>query len=147
MASEDLRTITKRAWDEAFHKGNVDALDEILAPDLVHHQPPMPDLKGLTAYKQMVAEMRKAFSDITFAFDEMIAEGDVSAARWTFQGTHTGQMPNMPPAPPTGRRVTMTGIGLVHLVNGKVKEMWQYPDMLGFMQQLGVVPPMGQPNK
>lgn len=144
MASEDLKTTTKRAWDEAFHKGNVNALDEIVAPDMVHHQPPGPDLKGLAAYKQMVADMRKAFSDIKLTFDEIIVEGEVSAARWTFQGTHTGQMADMPPIPPTGKRVTMTGIGLIHTVNGKVVEMWQYPDMLGFMQQLGVVPPMGK---
>ena len=143
MASEDLKTMVRRAWDEAFHKGNVDALDEITAPDMLHHQPPAPDLRGLAAYKQMVAEMRKAFSDIKFAFDEIVVEGEVTAARWTFQGTHTGQIPNMPPIPPTSKRVTMTGIAIVHTVNGKAVEMWQYPDTLGFMQQLGAAPPMG----
>ena len=143
MAPEDLRTITKRAWDEAFHKGNVNALDEIVAQDLVHHQPPMPDIKGLAAYKQMVAEMRKAFSDIKFTFDEMIAEGDASAARWTFQGTHTGQMPGSP-VPPTGKQVTMTGLGMARAVNGKAVEHWNYVDMLGLMQQLGIAPPMGK---
>lgn len=144
MAREDLKTKIRRAWDEAFHKGNVDALDEIVAPDMLHHQPPGPDLNGLVAYKKMVADMRKAFSDIKFAFDEIVVEGEANAARWTFRGTHTGHVPNMPPIPPTGKRVTMTGIAVVHTVNGKAVEMWQYPDMLGLMQQLGVVPQTGK---
>lgn len=141
MATEDLKTKIRRAWDEAFHKGNVNALDEIVAPELVNHQPPGPDTKGLTAYKQMVTDLRKAFSDIKFTFDEIIVEGEVNATRWTFQGTHVGQLAAMAPIPPTGKRVTMTGIAFVHTVNGKAVELWQYIDMPGFMQQLGVSPP------
>ncbi len=141
MATEDLKTKIRRAWDEAFHKGNVNALDEIVAPELVNHQPPGPDTKGLAPYKQMVTDLRKAFSDIKFTFDEIIVEGEVNATRWTFQGTHVGQLATMAPIPPAGKRVTMTGIAFVHTVNGKAVELWQYIDMPGFMQQLGVSPP------
>ena len=141
MAPEDHKTKVRRVFDDAFNKGNVNAVDEVAAPDVIYHRPPGPDVRGLAAYKQMVVDMRKAFSDIQFTFDDFIMEGETAgAARWTFQGTHTGQMANMP-IPPTGKRVTMTGLTLVHMVNGKAVEEWEYVDMLGFMQQLGVAPP------
>jgi steroid delta-isomerase-like uncharacterized protein len=145
MAPEDHKAKVRQAFDEAFIKGNVNAIDEIAAPDIVFHRPPEPDVKGLAAYKQMIVDMRKSFSDIQFTFDDFIIEGETAAARWTVRCTHTGQMPSMP-IPPTGKRVTMTGLTLVHMVNGKAKEEWEYVDMLGFMQQLGVAPPSG-PNK
>jgi predicted ester cyclase len=93
----------------------------------------------LDAYKQIITDLRKAFSDVQFTFDEVVSEGEAVATRWTFRGTHTGQLPN-PPIPPTGKRVTMTGLTLVHTVNGKTVEAWEYSDMLGLMQQLGVAP-------
>jgi predicted ester cyclase len=143
MTPEEHKTKVRQAWDEAW-KGNVDALDEITAPDILDHQPPLPDTRGLAAYKQTITEMRKTFSDIQFRFDEIIVEGDSEVARWALQGTHTGQMQNMPPAPPTGKRVTITGIGFAHQKNGKTVEIWQYIDMLGLFQQLGMVPAMSK---
>jgi predicted ester cyclase len=139
MSSENLRTIVERAFDEAF-KGNVEALDEVVAPDIVFHRPPHPDVKGLTAYKQGVADMRKPWSDMHMAFDDFFVEGNKCATRWTLEATHTGVIPELP-VPPTGKRITMTGISLVHMVNGKSAEEWEYVDMLGLMQQLGAAPP------
>jgi predicted ester cyclase len=138
MAPEDLRTKVQQAFNEAF-KGNVNALDEVTSQDILFHRPPGPDVKGLAAYKQGVEGLRKSFSDIEFTFDDFMIEGNKAACRWTFKGTHTGLMPDMP-IPPTGKRVTMTGLTLVHMVNGKSSEEWEYGDMLGVMQQLGVAP-------
>jgi len=45
---------------------------------------------------------------------------------------------------PTAKQVTMTGIAINRVVGGKIVENWLNADMLGTMQQLGVVPAPGQ---
>ena len=139
MATDDEKTKRLRTIEEVFNKGNVDALDGITAPDIVYHVPPRPDVKGREAYKQYMADMMKAFSGFSFALHQYIFEGDADAGRWTIQGALTGQMPGSP-IPPTGKQVTMTGILMTRLINGKAVEQWNYVDFLGFMQQLGVKP-------
>jgi steroid delta-isomerase-like uncharacterized protein len=143
MTPEEHKAKVRQVIDEAYGKGNLDALDEVNAPDAVWHQRPGPDIKGMDAYKQMVTNLRNALSDFKFTVDEYIAEGDINAMRWTIQGTHSGQLMNLP-VPPTGKQVTMNGILMTRLVNGKAVEHWNYSDMLGFMQQLGVAPPTGK---
>jgi steroid delta-isomerase-like uncharacterized protein len=143
MTPEEVKEKTQRGWDEIW-KGNMDAMDEVATPDVVCHEPPMPDIRGRDGLKQWARELRRAFSDIQFRFDEFVSMGETAAARWTFQGTHTGQLPDVPLGPPTGKRVTWTGVAFVHMESGAAKEMWQYADLLGMMQQLGVVPSMGK---
>jgi steroid delta-isomerase-like uncharacterized protein len=139
MTPEEMRAKVLRACDEAYNKGNFDALDEINAADVVWHNPPGPDIEGLEAYKQMMKGLRNALSGFQFTIDQHIAEGDTGAIRWTIRGTHTGQLLNLP-VPPTGKQVTMNGVLMTRLVNDKAVEHWNYSDMLGFMQQLGVAP-------
>lgn len=146
MSTEELKVKVRRAIDEAFNKGNLNAMDEIVTEGIIYHRPPNPDIKGLEAFKQMIAGIRKAYSDFNFKIDELIMEGDTSALRWSLQGTHTGQSTSMP-IPPTGKRVAISGLIMIHTVNGKSVEEWEYLDMLGLMQQLGVVPPMGPGGK
>jgi steroid delta-isomerase-like uncharacterized protein len=67
----------------------------------------------------------------------MIAEDDRVAVRWTFHATHTG---NFRGIPPTGKSVTMTGITIYRLANEKIKEARSNLDMLGLLQQLGIIP-------
>ncbi len=68
----------------------------------------------------------------------MVTEGEKLACRFTFRGSHRGAFLGVPP---TGKQVTMAGITVLHFVNGKCVERWNNADMLGLMQQLGVVPP------
>ena len=118
MASEDEKTRVLRIIEEAFNKGNMSALDEIVSPDIVYHVPPRPDVKGLQAYKEYLADLRRALTGFRFTIHELITEGNTDAGRWTIQGTHTGQLPGSP-VPPTGKQVTMTGLYMTHVVNGK----------------------------
>ena len=68
MASEDEKGRVRHAIDEVFNKGNTNALDDIMASDIVYHQPPGPDLKGLEAYRQFFTDLRKAFPDFHYLF-------------------------------------------------------------------------------
>ena len=74
----------------------------------------------------------------------MIAEGDKVVTRWTGRGTHQAELPGNPPIPPTGKQVTVTGIDVYRIENGRTAEHWGNFDQLGMLQQLGVIPPPGQ---
>ena len=142
MPLEQLKAKIRWAGEEAWLKGNLDALGEVYDADYIFHRPPFPDTKGLEAAKESVAGTRSGYSDIQIAYEEMISEGNSIAYRYTWRGKHTGQSPTLP-IPPTGKEVTLTGCVVVHVANGKVIEEFEFSDYLGFLQQLGVVPPLG----
>jgi len=74
----------------------------------------------------------------------MVAEGDKVATRWTMTGTHQGELMGIPP---TGVRITVTGISMSRFADGKLAEGWNSYDILGMMQQLGVIPLPGEGGK
>ena len=139
--SEELKANMHR-FTEAWNTGNLDVLDEVCAADLVYHLPPFPDM-NLEALKQFIAGFRRALPDFHVTMDEDIVAGNTTAHRWNCQGTYTGQSPVLP-TPPTGKQAAVLGCHVVHWVEGKAAEMWHIGDQLGWLQQLGVIPPMGQ---
>ena len=142
MSLKEVQAKIQWAGEEAWLEGNVDALNEAYAEDYVSHRPPFPDLVGLEAVKQYVAAARLGYSDIEVTYDEWIAEGNSIAYRYTWSAKHTGTSPSLP-IPPTGKEVVLQGCVVLHVKDGKGVEEWEYSDYLGFLQQLGVVPPLG----
>ena len=138
MTTEDERTARIRTIEEVFHRGNIDALDEITSPDVVYHVPPRPDVKGREAYKQYMAGMMKALSGFRFTMQQYIFEGGGDAVRWTIQGTHTGQFIQFPPS---GKHAVWRSVGFFRVEDGLIREHWGIPDLLGLLIQIGVIPP------
>ena len=138
--SEESKALVRRLIEEAWNKGNLAVVDELLSPDYVLHidAPGASDREG---YKQAVIMHRTAFSDFYFTIEDMIAEGDKVVLRATLRGTHTGDFMGIGP---TGKPVTYTAISIRRLEAGRIVEEWVETDMLGLMQQMGVVPPPGQ---
>jgi steroid delta-isomerase-like uncharacterized protein len=124
---------------EAFNARDLDAFDEILAPDAVDHDPqnPFREMRGPEGAKRNAQMYHAAFSDGRFEVHEQLAEGDCVVTRWTAKGTNDGELMGMPP---TGKSVEIDGIGIDRIADGKVVESWGCWDTLGMMQQLGVVP-------
>jgi steroid delta-isomerase-like uncharacterized protein len=137
--SEELKTAVRDLVHPIWNEGNADALDEAYATDIVRHRPPYPDVVGLDAYKQLVADSRHAYPDIQLTVHDILVEGDMVVVRWSWQGTHQRQ-PASSPAPPTGKHVTTSGLTLVRFDGEKTVEEWVYQDNLGYLQQIGVVP-------
>lgn len=142
MTLKELEAEIRRVGEDAWFRGNVDALNEVYAADYVSHKPPFPDTNGLEAVKQSIVSSRVAYSDMQMTYFDWIAEGSAIAYRYAMQMRHTGVSPTLP-IPPTGKVVTLRGCVVVHVKDGKVIEEWEYSDYLGFLQQLGVVPPLG----
>jgi predicted ester cyclase len=91
ISAEENKAIVHRQEEELFTQGNLDAADEIYAPNYVGHDPSNPeDIRGLEAAKQAASDYRKAFPDLQVIIEDLIAEGDRVAARVRFRGTHQG---------------------------------------------------------
>ncbi len=91
ISAEENKAIVHRQEEELFTQGNLDAADEIYAPNYVGHDPSNPeDIQGLEAAKQAASDYRKAFPDLQVIIEDLIAEGDKVAARVRFRGTHQG---------------------------------------------------------
>ena len=75
--------------------------------------------------------------DLRFTLENIIIEGDLAAFQWTMSGTNTGPYLGRPAS---GNAVTIAGMNMERLVNGKIVEHWSYPDKLALMQQLGAIP-------
>ena len=124
---------------ELWNTGNLEIADEAFDADFVNHDPNNPEVTNLESYKGLVAAIHIGFPDFHVATDDLIAEGDKVAFRWTINATHQGELMGMPA---TGIQVVWTGITMARFADGKVVEMWWAHDHLGLFQQLGVIPPM-----
>jgi len=141
MSIEDNKAIARRYWVEGWNKGNLAVFDELLAPGFVLHDPGFPEpIHGPEGFKQYYAVYSTAFPGNQITVEDYFAEGDTVVSRWTARGTHTG---NLMGIAPTGKQATVTGITIQRITNGRIAEDWSNYDMLGLLQQLGVVPSMG----
>lgn len=138
MSADTNKEIVRRLGVEPW-EGNVGVIDELVAPGYVGHDPAGPDQRGPEGVKEFVTGYLAAFPDGRITIDEQIAEGDVVASRWTGRGTHQGELMGIPA---TGKQVTVSGITISRVENGKVVEEWTNWDTLGMLQQLGAVPEM-----
>ncbi|MDP2982733.1 MAG: ester cyclase [Candidatus Latescibacter sp.] len=125
--NEKLKAAYIQASQDAYNKGEMNALDTLVAADVVRHNPPEPDIKGLDAYKKSIVEIRRVYPDFQLTTNSMIMEGNTSASRWTVEATETS----------TGKQVKVTGCVMYQWVNGKAVECWHHGDYLGMFQQLG----------
>jgi len=140
MSTETNKTLVRRFYEDLFNQRNLALVDELCSTNHVFHNPPT-TLRGREEFKQLLSLYITAFPDARFTVEDEIADGDRVASRYTFRGTHRGELLGIPP---TGKQVTVTGIIINRIVNGKTEEGWLNFDALGMMQQLGVIPAPGQ---
>jgi predicted ester cyclase len=132
----DGKGVALRLFEEAFNRGNLDVIGELVHPDLVYHYPDG-DIEGLEGARQLVIAMRSDFPDFHVTTEDVLAEGDKVVVRFTDSGTYEGGEFG---AAATGKRVTWTGVDIFRIADGKIIEGWGVGDMLGLMRQLGVYP-------
>jgi len=134
--AEENKRIVRRIREEVEEQGNLDAIDEIFAEDVLTHTP-MGEFRGAEAIREMYEQESEAFPDSTEAIHDVIAEGDIVAMRLTEHGTHDGEFMGIQP---TGKEYEIQTMAFLRLEDGKVAEWWIQPDTLGVVQQLGVTP-------
>jgi steroid delta-isomerase-like uncharacterized protein len=128
-----------RAVFEVWSNGELDRLDELVAPGVVHHDPYDPNgAHGLEGMKRTIGLNRRAFPDLRLTIEDQIAERDKVVTRWRGEMTHLGELGG---APPTGNRVTISGITIDRFEDGKIVEAWRSMDMLGLLRGIGALGP------
>jgi steroid delta-isomerase-like uncharacterized protein len=96
-----------------------------------------PEPLDADGHRAFMSALLTAFPDSRFIVDDVIAEGDKVAVRHRLQGTHQAEFQSIPA---TGRQVEVDGIVIFRIENGMIAEAWLNADLMGMMQQLGVVP-------
>jgi SnoaL-like polyketide cyclase len=123
----------RRFFDEIFSQGDFDLVDELFAPEYVGH-PSGPEtiVRGPEGVKEYVGRLREGVPDLTMTVEDQVV------ARWTARGTHAGELMQMEP---TGRTATVSGITIQRFeATGRIVEGWTNWDMIGMVQQFGIVP-------
>jgi len=136
---ESNKGLVRRFYEE-IDKGNIGVLDELVAEDYIDHNPP--PFPGLASGREGLKEAFRIFQRATPGYhriEDQIAEGDRVVTRLTSIGKHDGDLPG---APRTGNDLRMTSITIHRIANGKLVEKWSEKDVIGFLQQIGVIPPM-----
>lgn len=137
--SDDLKAKVRKIYEEAYNKGNLDVLDEILDAKYVRQQPPMQKVEGVQAYKAFVSETIGAYTGFEMVVEDILADGNKTVAKLILTGKNTGRIPSLK-TPPTGREISMHSCVVSTWENGKIVEEMAYNDYLGLTYQFGVMP-------
>lgn len=139
MSTEENKAIVRR-YREAHNRNDMNALDQIVAQDLIAHNalPGLPP--GLAGGKLAHQGFVAAFPDGHVTTTDLVAEGDKVVERCMTMGTNTGSFMG---APATGKKASIESISIYRIANGKIVEHWGQHDAVGLMMQLGLMPSMG----
>ncbi|USX22259.1 ester cyclase [Oxalobacteraceae bacterium OTU3REALA1] len=137
MTSE-ANKLTMQKFVEFINTASEALADELISTEAIFHVPGRPEpMQGPAGYLAIIGMMREGFPDIQWTLEEMVAESDKVAARFTMRGTHQGPFFGVAP---TGKKIAVQAMNLYRLSNGKFVEERGQPDMLGLLQQIGAAP-------
>ena len=126
-----------RRWHEDMINGaDLSTLDDLVAPDIVHHAGTFPDGEGPDAVAAVIGSLLTGFPDVHHTVDQVLTDGDTVVVRWHAEGTHDGEFQGYAP---TGKRASWTGINIFRIECGRIVEAWSEVDGLGRLRQLGVL--------
>jgi steroid delta-isomerase-like uncharacterized protein len=134
----ETNKIVMRRFLEFINTASESLAQELISPDAIFHVPWSTEpMRGPAGYLAIIGIMRGGFPDIQWTLEEMVAEGDKVAARFTMRGTHRGAFFGVPP---TGKIIAAQAMNIYRLTGGQFVEEHGQPDMLGLLQQIGAVP-------
>lgn len=135
-AMETNKEIAMQLYNEVINKGKLEKLESIMDPNYRDHlapqQPP-----GIQGFKDFLKMVSTAFPDIQVRVEDVIAEKDRVAIRLSVSGTHTGIL--MGEIQPTGKPAKWTGIDILRIENGKIRDRWSERNLLSMMKQIGAI--------
>lgn len=137
MSTQQLKTSVKNFIENGLNKQDLSVMESYFSPNLVDHALPPMLPPGREGRKLFAQAFFAAFPDIHIHIEDLVAEGDRTAMRWSAHGTHQGELMGIPA---TGNSVNFSGIAIDRFENGRSVEHWEIIDQMTMMQQLGVVP-------
>jgi steroid delta-isomerase-like uncharacterized protein len=140
MSNSEEHKATVRACFQAGETGRFDALDAIIDPDFVLHDPANPEeIRGIEGLKALIETYREGLGDMRVTVEQQLADGDYVATRYTCRGTHSGDLMGLPA---TGREVTISSLVISRFRDGRIAEEWEISDVFGLLRQVGALPEM-----
>ncbi len=143
LTPAENNAVAVRMFEGAWNKGDFSVIDELIKADAIDHSP-LGSEKGSEGFKNIIGMFRGAMPDLKMSIEDEVYSGDRVVHSWKIQGKHTGSP--LFGVPPAGKDLTLTGITIVRLEDGKIAERWTQLDQLGLLQQLGVIPPANKPS-
>ena len=131
----EQQALVERMFNEIINAGNLDVADELFASDFVDHGP-MGEMRGLDAFKELVAMWRAAVPDVHCTVENFFESGDMVAWNVRVKGTHTGEMMGIAA---TGRSFEYITPNIGRFAGGKAVEHWADQGMFQFLTQIGVL--------
>lgn len=123
-------------FEEGWNRGQIEVFSSTIADSVLFHYAGDPRVVSRDEMAAIVLRWRQAFPDLRMEIHELVAEEELVAARLTLSGTHEGPWAG---AAPTGRQVRMALMMLFRFEDGRLVELWESDDQLGFRRQLGLV--------
>ena len=139
MSTNENAELVRLLHRKLVESRDLDVIDEFFAEDFVSHNNPPGLPPGVAGVKAFFGMFKDAFPDVEVNIDELVAQSDKVVVATTTTGTHDAELMGVAP---TGRRVSVTGIDLVRIEDGRIVEHRGLTDIVGLMRQLGV----GQPG-
>ena len=133
--SDANKECVRRLFEDVYNAGKLSVLDTLIGAAYVDHNPSPGQPPGAAGVKGKVETLRAAFPDLRFALEDVVAEGDLVAARYSWRGTHKGVA--FLGVPPSGKAILVRGMDFYRLRDGKIIEHWDNVDELGMLSQLG----------
>jgi steroid delta-isomerase-like uncharacterized protein len=124
-------------FNAAVNNGDFQAFEEVVAPEVIDHDPVPGQVPGLEGIRQFFTELRTSFPDLTISVEQMVADADYVALAYTMTGTQQGRFLGFAP---TGKQIRARGVEIGKFAHGQLIERWGSSDLLGILQQLGLVP-------
>lgn len=144
MSATMNKVVTRRYFEEFLNRGNLSVADDIFSKDVVYRGPLGVTLHGIDRLKRFFLMVRRAFPDLNYVAEEGIAEGDVVVSCFTMRGTFESEYRGLPG---TRRPVSVVGVEIFRVANGKIKEVQTFCDTYDQMQQLGLIPHLKEATK
>lgn len=144
MSTEANKAVARWYFEEFLNQGKGVVEEDLFAPNYKGYFPGRPAPLDKQEHDHITITFFEAYPDAHFTVEDTIAEGDRVVSRYTFGGTHQGRWAAALGIPPTGKYVTISGNEIFRIADGRIVEQWSQFDLVGALQQFGVILPSGQ---
>ena len=135
MSIAENKALVQRVVD-MMNNRSIELFDEIYATEVKYHGQSDPQVRDRAAWKERVEAIMASYPDLHMTVEDMIAEGDRAAVRYTFRGTNSGPSPTVG-IEADGKKVEVCGMTMSRSAGGRVVEVWEIVDALTLTRQLG----------
>ncbi len=137
---EKNKDLVRKYFEGMFNRHDLEVANEVFSSNYINHQECDMNRenvdRGREGFKEMARMFYTGFPDLKSTIEDIIAAEDKVVTRWVTRGTHTG---NFSGIAPTNKQVTVTGITIDRIVDGRIVESWTSFNVLDLMQQIGAI--------